>query len=304
MSNATTFLLKHIDPERLYRKYKLACFLTDNESESSSPIDVCEAFHEQGTKAVMSSLEPLTSNLNAVEVQTLSSATKEDTLRPLKTRIADITDREENYFYSFLDESKKNHQCIVTMKSYLTQEELPRSTTLHCFWCRHSFHTIPIGCPIEYVPPRASKSYNSEITKDKYILRGDLTKKQFEEFKRREPPALEEYQMVENDFYLMDGLFCSFNCCLAYIKANLSNPLYMQSEFLLHKIYVDLFGSQCMSLVEAPSWRLLKNYGGHISIEDFRKNFYRVEYNDFENIVYPIAKSQFIGFLFEKQIKL
>jgi len=254
---STSFVLKNIQPEHIYQKYKI-----DFE--------------------------------NTPEIPNL-------THRPLKTRIADITDREENQFYSFLDESKKNHQCVVTMKSYITREELPRSTNLHCFWCRHSFTTIPIGCPIEYVPPRASKAYHSEITKDIYVLRGNVTQTQYDEFNEKK---LAEYNIVENDFYLMDGLFCSFNCCLAYVKANSTNPLYMESEYLLNKIYIDLFGNHCMSLVEAPSWRLLKSYGGHITIEEFRKNFYKVEYNDFENIVYPIQKSKFIGFLFEKQIKL
>jgi len=260
---STSFLLKNIQPDQIYDKYNIH-------------------FEDDWDKSVVEMIPP-------------------QNHRPLKTRIADITDREENQFYSFLDESKKNHQCVVTMKSYITREELPRSTNLHCFWCRHSFTTIPIGCPIEYVPPRASKAYHSEITKDLYVLRGNVTQTQYDEFHEKQ---LADYNMIENDFYLMDGLFCSFNCCLAYVKANSTNPLYMDSEFLLNKIYIDLFGNHCMSLVEAPSWRLLKSYGGHITIEEFRKNFYKVEYNDFENIVYPMQKSKFIGFLFEKQIKL
>ena len=147
------------------------------------------------------------------------------------------------------------------------------------------------------------------MTRDHYVLQGNLTQRQYLAFQKEiesDPTSAPfgEYQMMENDFYLMDGLFCSFNCDLAYIKANSSNPLYSQSEFLLNKIYNDLFGKQCMPLIEAPSWRLLKNYGGHISIEDFRRNFYRVEYNDYDNIVYPVQKSKFVGFLFEKQMKV
>lgn len=238
----------------------------------------------------------------------LQSNENDENIKPLKTRISDLNDKEDNNFYSFIDESKKNHQCVVTMKSYINKEDLPKSTSLHCFWCRHSFSTIPIGCPIEYVPPRISKTYYSEITKYTYVLRGNITKSQCNELSTNEENNIEdannaEYNIKNNDYYLMDGLFCSFNCCLAYIKANRTNPLYMDSESLLNKIYFDLFGENCIPLIESPSWRLLKNYGGHITIDEYRKNFYKVEYNDYENIIYPI-QSKFVGFLYEKQIKL
>ena len=44
-----------------------------------------------------------------------------------KTKISDITDKDESNFFSFLDESKRDHQCVFTMKSYLNQELLPES---------------------------------------------------------------------------------------------------------------------------------------------------------------------------------
>jgi len=224
-----------------------------------------------------------------------------------KTKISDITDREESNFFSFLDESKKDHHCVLTMKHYLNQELLPESTNLHCFWCRHSFSYKPIGCPIQYVSPQLSKSYHSEITKDKYILRENISPLQVQEMNENakyDINQMVQYSLTENNFYLMDGLFCSFNCCLAYIKYNINNPMYIHSESLLNKIYYDVFGKDSQPLVEAPSWRLLKNYGGHIPIDDFRKNFYKVEYFNVDNVIYPFPKSKCIGFLFEKQIKL
>lgn len=225
----------------------------------------------------------------------------------LKTKITDITEKDESNFFSFLDESKKDHQCVFTMKHYINQELLPVSTNLHCFWCRHSFNYKPIGCPIEYVPPRIAKTYHSEITKDKYILRENITPQQLKDLEKIAHTDINlnvKYELTENDFYLMDGLFCSFNCCLAYIKMNNGNSLYANSEALLNKIYYHIFDKNSQPLIEAPSWRLLKNYGGHITIEDYRKSFYKVEYFNVDNIIYPFPKSKCIGFLFEKQIKL
>jgi len=240
---------------------------------------------------------------------------KEDN-KILKTKLSDITDKEENHYFSFLDESKKNHQCVVTMKNFLNQECLPETTNLHCFWDRHSFQYRPLGCPIEYVPHKIYKSYHSEITKDQYILREQVTSSQLVHFEKNIANTVHttnsehnnlikaRFNVNENDYYLMDGLFCSFNCCLAYIRENSNNPLYQNSEVLLNKIYYDMFGLKSQPLIEAPSWRLLKNYGGHILIEEFRRNFFKVEYNDFSNIVYPLQKSKCVGFLFEKNIKL
>ena len=83
--------------------------------------------------------------------------------------------------------------------------------------------------------------------------------------------------MVEKDFFETDGIFCSFNCCLSFIKSNEYNSVYNLSENLLHLMYYKFFNKND-KLTEAPSWRLLRQYGGNLSIEDFRKNFNNVNY--------------------------
>jgi len=226
------------------------------------------------------------------------------------TRISDLpkATRDDQMHFSFLDESKKDHQCVVTMKTYLTEEKMPTNTPVHCFWCRHSFNYRPVGCPIDYVPHRVTKTYYSEITKDDYVLRENMTNKQLDHLKddvQNGTLARCKFNYQERDYYLMDGLFCSFNCTLAFIQNQIgTNPLYMQSESFLKKIYYEVFGDNALPLVAAPSWRLLKDYGGHMTIDEFRKNFYKIEYNDVNNIVVPFPNSKPIGILFEEQIKL
>ena len=78
--------------------------------------------------------------------------------------------------YSFLDSAKKEHSCIFTMVDSIMNEKLPKSTQISCYWCKHNFNTIPLGCPIEYVSSKLTKHYYSEITKDKYSIRGSITK--------------------------------------------------------------------------------------------------------------------------------
>ena len=108
--------------------------------------------------------------------------------------------------------------------------------------------------------------------------------------------------MVENNYYLTDGIFCSFNCCLAFIKSNWYNNLYSESEVLLNQIYYSLFDKN-MKIMKAPSWRLLQVYGGSQTITEFRQDFNKVKYKSMDEYIseFPTCKS--IGFLYEKKIK-
>jgi len=287
------FILRSIDCDVIDKKYGFEVYYQDKHPQtmigSSSPE------HDDDPSSVILSSSVTNNNSRTTRITDLS-----------------IKEKDDGSHFSFLDESKRDHQCVVTMKSYLTNENFPLSTILHCFWCRHGFSYRPIGCPIDYVPNRLTKRYFSEITRDKYILRENATFSQIEqtcEESLRENqdgtiPVLNQYELLKRDYYLMDGLFCSFNCCLAFIRSQNSTPLYLNSEHLLTKIYYDLFGADATPLVPAPSWRLLQEYGGHMTIEEFRKNFYKIDYFNIDNVLLPFPNAKPVGFLFEKQIKL
>lgn len=223
--------------------------------------------------------------------------------KPSRTKIAELTPKQkETNTFSYLDESKKEHECVLTMVSNENQCYLPDKTCIHCFWCRHPFDSKPLGCPIQYVPHRIVKDYYSEITKDNYVLRESITEDQLKGNKSH----FENYNMkkIDRDYYITDGIFCSFNCCLAFIQDNHHDPLYRYSENLLSHIHVRTFGEHAQPIIPAPSWRILNTYGGSIPIEDYRKNFYKINYKDIYNIIYPSTKFKMVGFLYEKQVKI
>jgi hypothetical protein len=223
--------------------------------------------------------------------------------KPERTRITDLSLKaQEQQIFSYLDESKKDHQCIITMMNHDNQDQLPLRTNQRCFWCHHTFEYRPLGCPIKYIPHRITKHYYSEMTKDNYTLRENISLLQYSMNKK----LYDEKKMdiVQQDCYVTDGIFCSFNCCLAFILYNHSNPFYVYSEQLLNNIYMDLFGKNVHPILPAPSWRILKEYGGILTIEEFRKNFYKIDYKDMDNIIFPFLKFRPSGFLFEKQIRI
>ena len=80
-------------------------------------------------------------------------------------------------------------------------------------------------------------------------------------------------------FYEVDGIFCSFECCLAFIQENKNIPLYVHSKSLLIKMYSEMY-NEIKVIENAPSWRLLKAYGGNLEIDEFRASFNRITYNE------------------------
>jgi hypothetical protein len=215
----------------------------------------------------------------------------------------------DNLKLTFMDECKKEHQCVTTMLSSMKNDTLSEHTILHCFWCRHPFPHRPIGVPIFYIPHRVHKQYYSEITNDTYILRENINQVVEDEPltavpNPNKPNHAKKSKIIlqPRDYYVSDGSFCSFNCALAFIREQRSNPLYTESEALLLKLYHETYGYEVSKLQASPSWRLLRNYGGHLTIEDFRRNLFKIDYRPMGNIVLPTFRP--IGFLFERQVKI
>jgi hypothetical protein len=208
---------------------------------------------------------------------------------------------EKQTTFSYLDESKKQHIYTLSMIDLLGNE-LPKKTCINCYWCRHQFSSQPIGCPIKYVPSEMIKTYFSEITRDNYVIRENITPNKL---KRLHDMKLSncKVDVIDNNFYFTDGIFCSFNCCLAFIKHHKKTSLYYQSENLLARIYEKCFQEK-YNVSPAPSWRLLKNYGGELSIEEFRDNFYKINYTDVSNYITEIPKCKSIGFMYEQKITI
>lgn len=171
-------------------------------------------------------------------------------------------------FFTYLDEKKKIHKCHIVMIDFKSKEKLKG---YNCYWCRHIIpdYILPIGCPLRYIHSKITKKYKSELSKDKYTIREDICK--------LDSICKDNISKDNKDYYLTDGIFCSFGCVKSYIKDNIHNSLYNNSSSLLIKLYNDInnidineFDSD-FKITEAPDWRLLKSYGGHLSINEFRK---------------------------------
>ena len=184
---------------------------------------------------------------------------------------------------SYVDETRKLHHCLVSSIDF--------NKSYCCFWCRHTFTSQPLGCPIKYVPNVISRTYFSEITKDRFTVKESV-------FTGQQIDDGIDIKIEKNDYYETDGIFCSPNCLYAFILENKKNPIYSESEHLFTRLIYDIL--KITKINPAPHWRLLEEYGGTLTIDAFRLSFSNIE---FENKgVYKPFRS--IGYAFEERIKL
>jgi hypothetical protein len=218
------------------------------------------------------------------------------------TKISDLSvNRNTPEIISFIDEAKKYHKCTISMVDFHTGKNLSYSSTFDCFWCRNPIpkNVMAIGCPIKYVPNQAVKTYYSEISKDNYTIKENITSKRSKTINGGGDNRL---TVVEKNYYLTDGIFCSFNCCMSYIEDNKHKSLYDLSEMLLLKMYHDIYPKKVPVIDEAPHWRKLKQCGGELTIEQFRDSFNKIEYKE-HGYVSRLPMFRSLGILFEEKLK-
>jgi hypothetical protein len=239
------------------------------------------------------------------------------------TKIIDLSiNKNVSECISFIDEAKKSHKCNISMIDFTSMKEMSNDfnfSCYDCFWCKYPIpeNVIAIGCPLKYIPNQAIKRYYSEISKDTYTIKENITVNKFktlsnyieeqnEEKEDLNIPNPKKLEISNKNYYLTDGIFCSFNCCMAFVnyqKSGKNSSMYNLSEMLLLKIYSEIHPSIKTPLIdEAPHWRQLKKFGGDMTIEEFRSSFNKMEYKQHGFITdFPTFKS--IGVMFEENLK-
>lgn len=212
---------------------------------------------------------------------------------PQNTTKIDELSSKQSYFFPFID---KSHKCCVTMIDCITSQKIK---SVNCFWCKHPFSSNPIGCPIKYVNSNILQTHISEITKEKYTLQRQISRDDTLKLLSQKPNK--NIKLIQKNYYETDGCFCSFNCCLSFINDNVHNILYINSNHLLMRMYMDTFSTNKIPTFHpAPSWRLLSDYGGFMSIDEFRNSFINCAYISKDMHINYIPKVLPIGHIFEE----
>lgn len=201
------------------------------------------------------------------------------------TRLKDLLQPNARALISYItDSAKQVRKCVL---STIPENKFyePSDGSLCCFWDRNPLPAgiYPVGCPVGYVHDTATKIYVSGAGANVYRITEFVTPNRFESLTSSTEHS---FELDAGGFYYTDGVFCSFNCCMAFIqervKANDRN--YLNSERLLKKMYLDLIetnplGTQStIDIIPAADWRKLVQYGGDLTIAEYRGAFSRLEF--------------------------
>jgi hypothetical protein len=97
-----------------------------------------------------------------------------------------------------------------------------------------------------------------------------------------------------NEYFEVDGIFCSFNCKLAFLLIEIpkGNKMYKDSHMLIDLLFKKSVGRfpYKNEIKPSPHWRLLKLYGGDLTIEEYRNSFNRVIYTLTPNLIRPLGR--------------
>jgi hypothetical protein len=168
------------------------------------------------------------------------------------------------------------------------------NNTLRCYWDHHTFEGTIIHCPISYRPRQVAKKgqnelkiKNNDVHINNFVIKENISKNK----------DISNLNVVEvtDAYYEVDGVFCSPECCLAYIneeKSKAGGSKYTDSERLLHFML-----GLTTRIFPANNFKLLIEYGGNLTIEQFRKKNKSIKYEYYGTTV-PISH------LFEKKINL
>lgn len=83
-------------------------------------------------------------------------------------------------------------------------------------------------------------------------------------------PAVQLPEDYYNNTFYCIGNFCSFNCMKSY-NMDINDSLTWKRESLINLLYYQTY-SEYKNISPSPHWMTLEEYGGNLTIEEFRKN--------------------------------
>lgn len=152
----------------------------------------------------------------------------------------------------FLKQSPKQKDNGDIKKLKLEVEELKKQNKI-------------LSNKLHNVKPSKKKMINYYLTNYSQQTKCWWCKNHFEE------PSIGLPENYYDDKFEMIGNFCSFNCAKAYNMDLADNNVWKRNS-LLDYLY-QLTYNEDIEILVAPHWKTLKDFGGNLSIEQFRDDF-------------------------------
>lgn len=227
---------------------------------------------------------------------------KQDTFNPMVTRLEDLgIDEKQVIVEPDVSIPSSHFYLFYSLKDFTESKSLPTVSPYPCFHCTEPFMTPPLGIPMDYISSYYESTSFSEKDGSTVFYRKDIcSKRDMEQAKKN------KLTIVHRDYFRVDGNFCSFPCMIAYIQHHPSSR-YSNVGYLLKHMHVLLY-KKPLEWIAAPDIRLLKKYGGHLTVAEFRSadgrkyirslNYHHVTFSDTDVLPLCVPSSlafQYIG---------
>ena len=120
-----------------------------------------------------------------------------------------------------------------------------------CWWCSHDIGNSTVKAPTNFVRARRE---NVKDTLPPFMN-----------------PSVNHTPIVQYD---VEGFFCSFECARSHILSEKRHNYESAIQTLCHMRRVTMkeqgIETRCAALKSAPTWKTLKQFGGTLTIEEFR----------------------------------
>jgi hypothetical protein len=174
------------------------------------------------------------------------------------------------------NDSNRKFGFFTILDEFLAEYDWPKNTSVCCWWCCHSFQTIPIGLPVEY-------KYDKFITKGIFCIFACALAY------RNDSKTIKN---CKNE--LINLLFKKLTGCYINNKDAYKQMLYTRLKSLgindetLVTNYVNQLSKLVIEKLEpAPPRCALKMFGGELTIEEFRQQ--TDEHKIYKLIEYPMC---------------
>jgi len=216
-----------------------------------------------------------------------------------KTQITELNIKSKAVDFETVIHQNEHVKMWITMVDYINYGRLPNKTQLKCWYCHHSFETVPIGCPLTYFAGKdllakkiikLKKQINEPYDETTIRKKADgktpsMTEDEYYTDIDKKTALIERMEkFLDIKYFEVEGNFCSFPCCAGYIrnKLHVDRIKYNEAMSLLHMMYRIIFspnGELKGTIPCAPDpIHMLKDYGGIMSIEEYREKFHLNRY--------------------------
>ena len=199
---------------------------------------------------------------------------------PMVTKLEDLGLNDEKISETIFS-SIGGLNYVTYYPDYMNNKSYPKTTPIPCFYCSEPFTAEPIGIPIHFVPSYYKTNVLSKHDQSSVNMNVQINSKL--DMKKCEE---KQENIVYRDYFQTEGNFCSFPCMLAFLS---QHPKDCNQHMipLLKKYFTSLYGHHIQYNGEkAPDIRLLKKFGGHLTITEFRSQDGR-KYRESPNFLFP-----------------